>query len=398
MASLPRDVGAPVPGRFESVRRSESWLGKVVVALVALGALAATWLVLRLFPVLLVLVGALFVVGTLNPIVRWGVARGVKRNVAVGLVFGALFLVTLGLLVVTTAPLISQVGKLFEQAPEIRDKVVELLGRSRFTASLADHLKQVKGISQEQATAAFTFSAYAAALVGYTVSSVFIALYVMLDRDRARGALYAVMPRRHHMKLTRVLMRLEQIVGAYIRGQLITSTLMAVFTFALLTIAGVGAALPLALFAGLADALPYIGVLLSVGPAVLATLAQGAVWTFVVLGVMLAYEELESRLIIPKVYGNVLRLPSWVVLAALLGGGVLGGVLGALIALPIAAALLMLVEELVPRMPGEGSVPEHAPERLRLEGSQAEYELRTEGMNVRESAAAAFEIHDRVFS
>jgi predicted PurR-regulated permease PerM len=309
-------------------------------------------------------------------------------------VFGALLLVVLGGLVGTTAPLIGQVGKLFEQAPRVRDEVAELLGRSHYTASLADRLKQVHGISEEQLGAAFVFSAHAAELIGYAVSSLFIALYLMLDRDRARGALYALVPRRHHMKLTRVLVRLEQIVGGYIRGQVITSLLMTAFAFALLTIAGVDGALALALFAGIADVLPYIGVFLSVGPAVLATLARGAVWTFVVLGAMLAYEELESRLIVPRVYGRALRLPSWVVLVALLGGGVLGGIFGAIVALPVAAAIVMLVEELVPRLPGETPTPEREAERARLEHAQSDYDRHTDGMSVRESAAIAFELLD----
>jgi predicted PurR-regulated permease PerM len=288
--------------------------------------------------------------------------------------------------------LVGQVSKLFEQAPRIRDQVVGLLGRSHFTASLGDHVKQFKGISQVQFVAAFAFSARAAELIGYSVSSVFIALYLMLDRDRARGALYALVPRRHHMKLTRVLVRLEQIVGGYVRGQVITSALMAAFTFTLLTIAGVDAALPLALFAGLADVLPYIGVFLSVGPALLATLARGAVWSFVVLGTMLAYEELESRFIVPRVYGHALRLPSWAVLAALLGGGVLGGILGAIAALPVAAAAVMLIEELIPRLPGATLTPEREAERARLKRAQSEYDHRTEGLTVRESAALAFEL------
>ncbi|HEX4336168.1 MAG TPA: AI-2E family transporter [Polyangiaceae bacterium] len=398
MASLPRDVVTTRDSGFESLKRPEGWTRKAVIAaLVALGTFAAAWLLIRLLPVLLVFVGALFLIGTLNPIVEWVEGRGVKRNVAVGVVFGGLLVVVLGGLVGTAAPLIVQVSKLFEQAPRIRDQLAELLGRSHYTASLVERVKQAKGISEDQLSAAFVFSAHAAEIVGYTVSSVFIALYLMLDRDRARGALYAFVARRHHMKLTRVLMRLEQIVGGYIRGQVITSVLMTVFTLTLLIIAGVDAALPIALFAGLADVLPYIGVFLSVGPAVLATIASGAVWTFVVLGTMLAYEELESRLIVPKVYGNALRLPSWVVLVALLGGGVLGGIFGAIVALPVAAAIVMLVEELVPRLPGETPTPEQEAERARLEDAQSDYDHRTEGMPARQSAAIAFELLDGAY-
>src|SRR5660397_24002 len=82
-------------------------------------------------------------------------------------------------------------------------------------------------------------------------------------------------------------------------------------------------ALAIAAFAGVADVLPYIGALLSVGAAVAAALSRGPTVIVVVLVLMLAYEELESRVIIPRIYGRALRLPSSVILFSLLAGTVL---------------------------------------------------------------------------
>ena len=107
------------------------------------------------------------------------------------------------------------------------------------------------------------------------------------------------MPRTHHIRLSRIMMNLETIVGAYIRGQIITCLLMAIFTFVLLWACGVENALAIAAFAGLADVLPYIGPLFSVGPAVLAATSRGPVIAIVVLLLMLAYEEFESRVLVP---------------------------------------------------------------------------------------------------
>ncbi len=70
---------------------------------------------------------------------------------------------------------------------------------------------------------------------------------------------------------------------------------------------------------------------------------------------MILYQELESRVIVPRVYGQALRLSSAVVVIALLVGGKLGGIVGALLALPIAAAVRMLVEELRVELPGDDS-------------------------------------------
>jgi hypothetical protein len=68
---------------------------------------------------------------------------------------------------------------------------------------------------------------------------------------------------------------------------------------------------------------------------------------------MLSYEELEGRVIVPRIYGRALRLPSSVILLSLLAGGVIAGIVGALLALPVAAAVRMIIEELRVELPGQ---------------------------------------------
>ena len=231
-------------------------------------------------------------------------------------------------------------------------------------------------------------------IAAYGASAIFLALYIMIDRDRLRGGLFAVVPRSHHIRLARVMMNLETIVGAYIRGQAITCLLIAVFSFALLVACGVPNALALAVFAGIADVLPYIGAFLSIAPMVLAALARGPVIAVVVLLIMLAYEEFESRVLVPRIYGRALRLPSSVVLVALLAGGTLMGILGALLALPVAATVMMLIEELRVELPGQQEQVADVEHRVGDERAEEEYERRTEGVPAQEAAAIAVEISD----
>ena len=169
--------------------------------------------------------------------------------------------------------------------PAWRAELADQLAGSHLSAPLADWLRGLKPDALTNAIGAtvFAFSARVFAAVAYGLSALFLGLYIMIDRDRLRGGLFAVVPRSHHIRLSRVMMNLETIVGAYIRGQLITCLLIAIFTFLLLLACGVENALALAVFAGLADVLPYIGPLFSVGPAVLAALARGPVVAGVVL-------------------------------------------------------------------------------------------------------------------
>jgi len=239
---------------------------------------------------------------------------------------------------------------------------------------------------------AFDFSLRLFAVVAYGLSALFLGLYIIIDRDRLRGGLFALIPRSHHIRLSRIMMNLETIVVAYVRGQMITCLLMALFTYGLLWACGVENALALAAIAGLADVLPYIGPLLSVGPAVLAALSHGPVVTVVVLVLMLAYEEFESRVLIPRIYGRALRLPSSVVLFALLAGGTLMGIFGALLALPVAATVMMLIEELRVELPGEQEQPVDTLMREADDRGEEEYERRTAGIGAEQAAAIAVEI------
>ncbi|MDB4987266.1 MAG: hypothetical protein JWN04_2444, partial [Myxococcaceae bacterium] len=133
-----------------------------------------------------------------------------------------------------------------------------------------------------------------------------------------------------------------------------------------------------------------IGVLLAVAPAVAAASAHGLTDALTVLAAMIAYQEFESRILLPRIYGRSLRLPSSIILVALLAGGTLFGITGALLALPVAAGLLMLLEELRVQLPGE-DVDDSA---LRLEDErlEEEYERRADGMPAQEAAAIAVEI------
>jgi predicted PurR-regulated permease PerM len=349
--------------------------------LLAVAVVAGAWTVIQLLPVLLVVAVALFLVGTLNPAVEWLEAHRVKRAWGIALAL-------------TVPTLLDQVTTLAKQEPTIRDHIADTLGRWRVSAPLAESLRNVRyeALAKTAASTALAYSTRVVAIVAYTVSAVFLALYIMIDRDRLRGGLFSVVPRTHHLRLSRILLNLETIVGGYIRGQVLTSVLMAVFVFGLLTATRVPNAIAIAVFAGLADVLPYIGVFLSVGPSVLAALSIGPVAAGVVLVAMFLYEEFESRFLVPRIYGRALRLPSSVVLVALLAGGTLMGILGALLALPVAAAIRMLVEELRLELPGEQI--DDAKLRARDDRAEKEYERRTEGVRAEQAAAIAVKISE----
>ncbi len=387
--SSPKTVVPPEDRSKRTVVRMELTARTAMVAVVTI---AAIWLFLELWQILLVIVVALMVVGMLNPFVERLEQRGWKRVNGVLFVFAGLFVLAGGFGALTIPKLITQVSDVFDNFPRSQEKLAHALEGVSLGKPLASSVRALNpgDLGAKAQELGLSYGPRIMEIVAYSATAFFLALYLMIDRDRMRGALFAVVPRSYHVRMSRVLMNLETIVGGYMRGQAITSLMMTVFTFVVLAIAGVPNALALALFAGLADVLPYIGALLACGPAFLAALQQGTTLAIVVLVLLAAYQELESRVIVPRVYGTVLRLPPASIMIALLVGGKLLGILGALLALPIAAGIRMIVAELRVELPGEEL--DDADVRAKDAAAEAEFAERAAGHPAVEAAAIATEI------
>ena len=358
-------------------------------------AIAAVWCAIQLANVVLVVILAIMIVGTIDPFVCWLERRGLRRGKALLTVFGVLTLGIVALIILMVPALISQLLQLTTEAPKTRDQFIVWLSQYESAGSIVRSVKAlpVDDLMAHAGAAVLGYSTVIITAVGYAVTTMFLALYLLADPVRSKGMVYAVVPRHHHVKLARILMELETIVGGYMRGQLITSAAITVFVFGLLTILGVENALALALFAGFTDVIPFVGGLIASAPVIIAVSSQGPKTMVIVAIFMFIYQEIESRVLVPRVYGGVLRLSPAIVIVALLIGGTLMGILGALLALPIAAGIQMLVRELRVDLPGE----ERTDGAVRAEDAKQEqiYEQLTHGATAADAGVIAGEMAEQ---
>jgi len=354
-----------------------------------LAALAAVWLAYQLWIVALILIMALILAGTANPVIEWMETRGIRRPYAMILLFATLGVVTAGLIFLTLPPLLDQLTSIVRTAPETRNRLVAMLndhGVTRPFAHLVQNLRLTENFARLE-TYLLGYSSRAVKLVGLAVTTVVLSIYLLADGKRTQGVAYAMVPRDYHMRLARILQNMETIVGGYMRGQFITSALIGAFTFVLLAGFKVPNALSLALLGALVDVIPFVGGTLVIIPAVLSALPVGPGVAGAVLLCQLVYMEFESRILVPRIYGQVLRLSPTVVILALIAGGTLMGVVGALLALPITAVLLMMLEELRVELPGDDSVDR--PMQARHARQEAKYELMSAGATAPEAGEIA---------
>ncbi|MBA3540480.1 MAG: AI-2E family transporter [Deltaproteobacteria bacterium] len=379
-------LATPTPPPIVVTRRIE--IAPKTIFLV-LGAIAGVWLLGQVTTVLTVVIVALIMVGTFDPLVGWLEHRGFRRGRALVLVFVVAALLFTAVVLLMVPPLLSQLLDLIERLPKERQQIVRSLEGEAWAKPLLKAIKDLPldNVGANAGRAMLGYSTKLLEVMTYGISTMFLAIYLLADPAGSKGLLYIIVPRHHHLKLAKILLELKTIVGGYMRGQLITSLSIAVFVFILLTVLGAENALAIALFAGLTDIIPFVGGYIASTPVVVAVTPLGGTVVIIVVVIMVIYQEFESRLLVPRVYGRVLRLPPAVVLVALLLGGTLAGILGALLALPIAAGLQMLIRELHVDLPGQTSP--HVEAKELDERATEVYEQLTEGASAADAGVIA---------
>jgi putative heme transporter len=353
-------------------------------------------LVARLWQIVLMLIIALVLAGTFSPVVTWLERHRIPRSLALGLILIALlgFIVGLGALIIPAFA--HQFGTLSADAPRIQARLADFAARVPPLAGQADAIRSAQPDRLFAPIEAYALKSAGAAanliILGFT--TVVIAFYLIADHERVQGFLFALLPRRYHIRTARVLLDMETVVGGYMRGQAITSLSIGAFAFILLRVIGVPAALPLGILAAFADLIPLVGPVLAVAPCVLFALTIGPLQAVTVLVALVVYHQFESHLLLPRVYGQSLRLSPLAVIVALLIGEALLGIVGALLALPMAAGIRVLIENYRIELPGDQ--PGEKEERVEEAHAEAAYVAQTQGTSAVESAMMATEFAEQL--
>lgn len=298
------------------------------------------YLAVQLHRFLLLLVLACLIAIAFRPLMQWTAGRGWPKWV--GATFCALILAGLtGLVCGIMAPTIgNQVPALIEELPALKEHVLKWLpegGRMRNLATEA--LNQPPFTDPKPLLGrVMTWGGAALAHVVEYFIVLILAFYFVLDGERVYQWLIAFFPQHHREKVNAAADEITSVVGHYIAGNLLTSLLAAVFAFVVLQVLQVPGAALLAILAGVFDLLPIIGFFMFTIPAVLIALTVSPKAAVLVAMLYGAYHLLENYVIVPKVYGNRLRLSTLTVLFWCLAAGLIAGVIGVVIVLPLVAS------------------------------------------------------------
>ncbi|WP_454853744.1 AI-2E family transporter [Promicromonospora soli] len=174
-----------------------------------------------------------------------------------------------------------------------------------------------------------------------------LTIYFAVSLPTMVAAVLRLVPRSRRVMTGSLLTEVLDSVGRYVSGQLILATINATFTLLLTVFAGSPAPILLAVITFVAALIPVVGTVIGSILVTLATLTVSPVAAVVVGVLLLVYMQVEAYVLSPRVMSRAVSMPGVLVIVAALSGAALGGVLGALVAVPVAAACLLVINRVV---------------------------------------------------
>jgi predicted PurR-regulated permease PerM len=348
----PDDLGTP--GRPLNHRSPFMWglLGGI-------GALVALWLgtiVVAISSVVILVVVALFLAVGLNPAVEYLMRRGLTRPWAVlSVIVGVL--VAFGLFLIAIVPVVShQVSAIGDALPAWFDQL-QKNGRIRSFDNKYDVSTKVTDYLQSGALAKKLFGGalgLGLAILGI-LANVFVVvvltLYFLASLPSMKHAAYQLAPSSRRERVSLLGDRVLRNVGGYVSGAFVVALCAGLSTLVFLFIVGLGSyAVALALVVALLDVIPMIGATIGAAIVCIIGFATDPTTGLICVVFYIAYQQLENFVIYPRVMARSVEIPGALTVIAALIGGTLLGVVGALLAIPTAASIMLLVKEVwVPR-------------------------------------------------
>lgn len=337
----------------------------LIVTLGALLALGVGAAVLQLATILTYVLAAAFLALGLDPLVsqlqrlrlpRW-LAMLIAVVVVIGVLVAAAFLIV-PVIVTQIGSLVKGIADFASQYQGWNDFIKQVQTAVGPSIRVQDLVDQAVGYLQSN-VGTITGGVLSVGVglvggVGGAVIVVILTLYFTASMSEFKGALYRMVPMTRRARFASIAEQIFQSVGRYVIGQVSLALVNGVLSFIFLSVVGARLAAVFAFIAFLGSLIPLVGtisgaVLIVVGQIILNPTwpASGIpVWLIVAI-YYLIYMQVEAYVLSPNIMNRAVKVPGVVVVIAALVGGTLLGILGALIAIPVAAAILLIIDQVV---------------------------------------------------
>ena len=336
--------GPPIDRRNPFMIGLLGGLGVIVAYAIFLGVRNAASILVLIF------IAAFLAIG-LNPAVSWLRRRGIRRGFAVAIVTLVLLALLIGGITALIPPLVTQTNELIKNVPDY----VSQLQRSQTIRELIVRYNIMEKVTS--AVNAGTIGNAVGGVVGgarlifgtifNTLTVLVLTIYFMAAFDRLRESVYSLVPASRRSRVRLLTDEILTKVGAYMVGALAIAVLAGFSSFVLAMILGLAYPFALAVVVAVCDLIPQIGATLGAIIVSLVGFASSLTAGLVCAGFFIIYQQVENYLVYPTVMRRSVKVSDVAAVVAALLGVALFGVVGALVAIPMVAAVQLIIREVV---------------------------------------------------
>ncbi len=312
------------------------------------------WFVYQLRDVITIVLTAIVIASSLEPAAHWFQRHNIPRLAGIIAIYLGAFLFFGTVFYLIVPPLLSDIGGVFSSLPVYLDRTFNPsavfsffpLFPDTFTHLFQDNIPEV-GTALNQAASGFFKTA--SAIFGGALSFILIiviSFYLSVQEHGIENFLRVITPKEYEGYVLDVWSRSRRKIGFWLQGQLLLGILVGVLVFMGLTILGVKYALLLAILSAIFEIIPVFGPIMAAIPAIAVAFLQAP---GLALGVFVFYiivQQFENHLIYPVVVRKTVGVPPLMVVLSLLVGGTLAGFFGLLLAVPVAAVLVEIANDI----------------------------------------------------
>jgi predicted PurR-regulated permease PerM len=321
-----------------------------VIAVVALCA-AAIYLLYLTRDVIKIVAIAAFTAIALGPVVDLVERSGLARAWSIAAVYATLVLLVLGAGAAIVPSISSQVQTLSRDGARSlselrRNPTVRRYDQKYHVASKLQ--EQVKRLPQRATELSKPLRDVTVGVFGFfssLVAVLSIAFLLLLNGRSYASRAFDLMPPSHAARCRRLAPQVYSAVSHYVLGNLAISAIAGATAWAVMVALGLPFALPLALLVAFLDLIPMIGATLAAAAVALIALIVSPVAALIWIVYALLYQQVENYVIQPVVYGRTVEVNALTTIVAVMAGGALLGLLGALLAIPVAAAVQLVIRD-----------------------------------------------------
>ncbi len=329
----------------------------IKLVLFIFGLILFLWALQILFPVITLVIIALFIVYLVSPLVSLLVKLRIPHPLAAVTVFILFLFVIVSIFYFIPPMIFREIRQLagyistdFRQyfimlstRLEELDILYDLTISQTLYASLMEFIESIPLILIRWINRVSTFQIPFLSELWSLVGLFFLTFFLLLDIEKVKASIVSLFPPNYHHEVLHVIGIIDSKVGAYLRGNVIRCSIVGVFTGLGLTWIGMPFAVTLGITAGLLNIIHNIGPLLAAIPAVLLSLTPGTPHPLMVAGLYLIIQTVDPFILTPFLLGKAVDLRPITVIIALLSGARLMGLLGIILSIPVTAILKVLI-------------------------------------------------------